>query len=209
MPRVKESYLEEKKQFIVDCTLKVLQEKTFHQITMRDVIRETGFSQGAIYKYYGNLEEILSVIICENMKKMKKEVETCLTDYEDFDGCYKDICNRLIELYKSSPAIFEAMLEEITYSAERKGENDILFEIYQVGEEFSNFIKKFLQKGIDCGIVKPDLNLDVAVFYMWSGIGQIIIFSYKKQKYIEQQFNMEREEYMNQSFDLIIRSIKK
>lgn len=209
MPKVQESYLEEKRKFIVDCTLKVLEEKTFHQITMRDVIRETGFSQGAVYKYYNNLEEILSVIICDGMKKMKALLENCLADYVDFDRCCKNICSCMIELYEDSPAIFEALLEEVSYCTEMKGGNDTLFEIYQVGEELDEIIISLLQKGIDCGSVKSDLNLNIAVFYLWSGIGQIIIFSYKKQKYIEQQLGMERKEYMEQSFDLIIRSIKK
>lgn len=208
MPKVTDSYLEEKREFIVDCTRKVLENKSFRQITMRDVIRETGFSQGAIYKYYNNLEEILNVIICDAMKKMKTALKSCLADYVDFDKCYKDICNCMIKLYEDSPEIFEAMLKEVSYCTESDGENNILFEIYQVGEELNDIIITLLQKGIDSGIVKPDLNLNIAVFYMWSGIGQIIIFSFNKQKYIEQQFGMKRAEYMEQSFDLIIRSIK-
>lgn len=58
MPKVTDEYLIEKKNFIIECTGEILKEKPLYLITMRDIIKKAGFSQGAIYRYYTNLDEI-------------------------------------------------------------------------------------------------------------------------------------------------------
>lgn len=52
MPKVTTKYLTDRKDFILECTNEVLKEKPLYQITMRDIIKKAGFSQGAIYRYY-------------------------------------------------------------------------------------------------------------------------------------------------------------
>ncbi|MGL6175177.1 MAG: TetR/AcrR family transcriptional regulator [Cellulosilyticaceae bacterium] len=59
MPKVSEDYLEERRQFIIECALKVYEGQTLYRMTMRDIIRETGFSQGNIYRYFKSVPELL------------------------------------------------------------------------------------------------------------------------------------------------------
>ena len=63
MPKVTDEYFEKKKKFIVDSTYKVCLRKPVEKVTMTDVIEETGLSQGGIYRFYKNLDEILSDMI--------------------------------------------------------------------------------------------------------------------------------------------------
>lgn len=63
MPKVSEAYLEEKKTFILKCTNQLLEEIPLFHLSMRDIIKKTGFSQGAIYRYYANIDEIFVELI--------------------------------------------------------------------------------------------------------------------------------------------------
>ena len=63
MPKVSEEYFENKKNFIIDSTYNVCLRKPVGMVTMTDVIEETGLSQGGIYRFYKNLDEILSDMI--------------------------------------------------------------------------------------------------------------------------------------------------
>ena len=63
MPKVSEEYFENKKNFIIDSTYNVCLRKPVGMVTMMDVIEETGLSQGGIYRFYKNLDEILSDMI--------------------------------------------------------------------------------------------------------------------------------------------------
>jgi AcrR family transcriptional regulator len=66
MPKVTEKYIETKRNFILDCASKVIHEKPLYEMTMRDIIKETKLSQGAIYRYYSSLEEIYIAIANRN-----------------------------------------------------------------------------------------------------------------------------------------------
>ena len=63
MPKVSEEYFENKKRFIVESTYNVCLRKPVGMVTMMDVIEQTGLSQGGIYRFYKNLDEILSDMI--------------------------------------------------------------------------------------------------------------------------------------------------
>ena len=58
MPRVSEKYLTDKRNYILECTGEILKEKPLYSVTMRDIIKKAGFSQGIIYHYYASLDEI-------------------------------------------------------------------------------------------------------------------------------------------------------
>jgi AcrR family transcriptional regulator len=57
-PKVADEYLINKRNFILECTGEILKEKPLYLVTMRDIIKRAGFSQGGIYRYYSGLDEI-------------------------------------------------------------------------------------------------------------------------------------------------------
>lgn len=63
MPKVKQEYIDEKKKMIVDAAYAVCLRKPAETVTISDVIKETGLSQGAIYRYYAGLDEILADMV--------------------------------------------------------------------------------------------------------------------------------------------------
>ncbi len=44
MPKVTDTYLTERRAFILECTKEVLKEKPLYQVSMRDIIKRAGFS---------------------------------------------------------------------------------------------------------------------------------------------------------------------
>ena len=92
MPKVTEEYLESKRQMIVDACYQVCLRKPVEMVTISDVIAETGMSQGAIYRYYSGLDDILA----DMSSKMR-------TDYN------------IIKSFEVILSDKEATLEELTY----------------------------------------------------------------------------------------------
>lgn len=92
MPKVTEKYMEEKRRMIVDCAYQVCLRKPVEMVTISDVIAETGMSQGAIYRYYNGLDEILADIAT----KMR-------SDYNIIDDFEKILSDK------------DATIEELTY----------------------------------------------------------------------------------------------
>lgn len=92
MPKVTEEYLESKRRMIVDAAYQVCLRKPVEMVTISDVIAETGMSQGAIYRYYKDLDEILA--------DMSSKIRA---DYNIIESFEKILSNK------------DASLEEITY----------------------------------------------------------------------------------------------
>ena len=65
MPKVTQEYIDNKKRAIVEAAMRVCKRKPVEMITMTDVIEETGLSQGGIYRFYKDLDEILRDMIIE------------------------------------------------------------------------------------------------------------------------------------------------
>ena len=63
MPKVSEEYFVQKKQAITDAAYRVCLKKPVGTVTMMDIIKETGLSQGGIYRFYSDLDAILQDMI--------------------------------------------------------------------------------------------------------------------------------------------------
>jgi AcrR family transcriptional regulator len=85
MPKVSEEYVEQKRTFILECAEKIFSQKPLYKTTMSDIIKETGFSQGNIYRYYTSIIEI-----------------------------YIEICNRKLRPYNPDAAIDEILAKDLS-----------------------------------------------------------------------------------------------
>lgn len=63
MPKVSADYFENKKNKILDAAYRVSMSKPMDKVSMRDIISESGFSQGGIYRYFSNIDDILIELI--------------------------------------------------------------------------------------------------------------------------------------------------
>lgn len=92
MPKVTEEYMESKRRMIVDACYQVCLRKPVEMVTISDVIAETGMSQGAIYRYYNGLDDILS------------DLTSMMRAEYNMIGAFEEIISNM-----------DASLEELTY----------------------------------------------------------------------------------------------
>jgi AcrR family transcriptional regulator len=74
MPKMGAEYFEKKRNEILDAALAVCMKKPLYKVSMRDVISESGLSQGGIYRYYSNLDEVLIDLI--NRETLLYDIKT-------------------------------------------------------------------------------------------------------------------------------------
>ncbi|MBO4903341.1 MAG: TetR family transcriptional regulator [Lachnospiraceae bacterium] len=115
MPKVKEEYLVEKKKEIVRAAFEVCKRKPAYDVTMSDIVAETGMSQGGVYKYFNNIYSVYAALIDEAnlMGDQVKQIDKVM----DSDADARD---KLDGLFAVSESFFSDML--ISY-------NKILFEL--------------------------------------------------------------------------------
>ena len=62
MPKVNQKYVAEKEKSIVDAAIRVCRSKPAYAVTLRDVVKESGISQGGLYHYFKDIDEIFAEI---------------------------------------------------------------------------------------------------------------------------------------------------
>lgn len=80
MPKVTEEYIINKKKRITDAAYELCLQKTVSTVTMQDIIDKTGFSQGGIYRFYKDIDEIFSDMIRQMRKRVsiKEKIDEIL-----------------------------------------------------------------------------------------------------------------------------------
>lgn len=63
MPKVDQRHFEEKANKIVDAAIRVCKTKPAYAVTLRDVVKESGISQGGMYCYFSSIDEIFAEIL--------------------------------------------------------------------------------------------------------------------------------------------------
>ena len=105
MPRVTEEYYEKKRREIVDAAYRVCTRKPITSVEMKDIIAETGFSHGVIYRYYKDLDEVLKdlVITINGENKIDDRLDEILAkaDPDEWETTVYDICSMLADQMKT------------------------------------------------------------------------------------------------------------
>ena len=104
MPKVSEEYYEKKRREIIDAAYRVCARKPITSIDMKDIIAETGFSHGVIYRYYKDLDEVFKdlVITINSENKIDDRLDEILNnaDIREWEQTIYDICQMLADYMK-------------------------------------------------------------------------------------------------------------
>ena len=104
MPKVNEEYYENKRREIVDAAYRVCARKPITSIEMKDIIAETGFSHGVVYRYYKDIDEIFKdlVITINSENRIDDRLNEILANSkpDDWEQTIYDICGMLADYMK-------------------------------------------------------------------------------------------------------------
>lgn len=65
MPKVSENHAQLKRKEILEAARRVCMQKPIFDVSMRDIVIETGMSQGGVYKYFSNIDEVFGALLNE------------------------------------------------------------------------------------------------------------------------------------------------
>ncbi|MFG3257633.1 TetR/AcrR family transcriptional regulator [Streptomyces sp. NPDC048172] len=68
MARVSQAHLDARRRQILDGARRAFLRNGFHAASMQDVLKETGLSAGAVYRYFGSKEEIVAAVAGEALQ---------------------------------------------------------------------------------------------------------------------------------------------
>lgn len=98
MPKVTKEYIENKKKMITGAAYELCLEKTVSTVTMQDIINRTGLSQGGIYRFYHDIDEIFADMLMEMRERVsiKDKVDEIFAQADEIP--VREVTNRITDM---------------------------------------------------------------------------------------------------------------
>lgn len=206
--RKKEALIQFNKEHILTSAKKLFETRGIILTTVDDIAKEADCSKSTLYVYFKSKDDILNHIILEQMRLLKDTLKDVVDRVEDLEECYFSICSSLVKLQEQYPVYCDLILGTIWLEDKDIEEKNILYDIYVVGEEINDLIEGLLLRGVESGYLRKNIQVLPTIFFLWSGISEIVRFADQKQKYFQMRLGMTKAEYMDYCFHMLLGSIK-
>src|SRR5574344_670416 len=180
MPKVTKEYTEEKKNLIMNVTMDLIKNVPLYQITMRDIINQLQCSQGMIYRYYKNVDEIYVNLMNREIKDIDvtTQFDQCLNNEDDNDTkLYNAIHILGTYILKVQQKIGGKFYYEIavSYAFDAAKQKELLPKLIfkQNLLYIQNELIKFIEEKIEQEVFSLDIPLDIFASYVGNTIDGI------------------------------------
>lgn len=97
-PKVTKEYIVNKKKKIIEATYQLCLEKTVSTVTMQDIINRIGLSQGGIYRFYHDIDEIFADMLIEMRQKVsiKEKIDEIFEKAEELPA--QEVTNAIFDV---------------------------------------------------------------------------------------------------------------
>jgi AcrR family transcriptional regulator len=166
MPKVNEQYFEQKKQEILEAAFRVIQKKPMYQITMMDIISESGLSKGGIYRYYANVDDVLIALL--NQDSENSEFPVRLEEIANSGRVPEKVIKEFFNLYKEltfdgvmgTGKIAYGLDNMYVYEPERYEVFAENFVYFKLSWDFLGAYRNYIQQKVEGGYFKPTMELE-------------------------------------------------
>lgn len=185
MPKVSAEYVNKKKNDILEAALLVFKNKPLYEITMKDIIKAAGLSQGGIYLYFSDIDDILVSIINNSnaTSDYKPNVDSIIESTTNPKDAIERLFTFLGEYIEESSATIGKMQFELgvlfTNHPERREKIVPRITEQQSGQYLMGQLISKINEGISSGFFKPTLSSrDIIIFISTSidGIVSNVVF---------------------------------
>lgn len=179
MPRVNEEHTKKKRAEILQAAKRVCNQKPIYDVAMRDVVIESGMSQGGVYKYFSNIDDVFAGLLNEESlsHQVKQRIDSILLDHTDpivkLEGVMMYLAEYIENLLTRSGSIFYQLMSLYSQNPERY--EKVKDQIHEVSNleylhvKFSQFLGEQLEKKVFVPSIPKDELVTFIETYM-SGV---------------------------------------
>ncbi len=207
----KEKEMLVRKNDIVDAAEKVFFEKSMQGATMDEVAKKAEFSKRTIYVYFQSKEQIYYEIMLRAFKALNSMMNMDLEKYKSADSIekIKIVANTFIQFSIRYPNYFRVIVDYENQESDFNTQDSVIIECYKEGEKSLDNLKEILKQGIQEGRILENINVDHTVIILWASIAGVFNNIVKKEDYLKYYHDLKAPQLIEETFEFMIRSIKK
>ncbi len=103
--QLREDEREVRKQLIIKAALELFEEKSFHEIGMRDIALKAGVSAASIYRYFPSRDDLFVEALIQDMNRIEKRLQRRL----EMGGNIEELAIAVVDYLIDNEATFQMM----------------------------------------------------------------------------------------------------
>ena len=159
----------EKYDAILDGALQVIAENGFHQSQISKIAKQAGVADGTIYLYFKNKEDILITLFRERLGDLIGRFHEGVKDTESAEEALRLICRLHYGELESN-----VHLAHVTQIELRQNNPELRRAIGDVVKTYISLIEQVLQKGVDEGIFRKDLDVKLTRLLLFGAMDEVV-----------------------------------
>lgn len=182
---------------IVSAARKLIVKSGSEHVTIRKIAKEIGVSEGAIYRHFASKNDILSLLIDDIENTLFKDFSVPNTGFSSTESLEKIIIGHLSAIEQRKGVSFQVIAEIISL-----GDKSLNKKLHQVINAYVARVRSILLKGVEEGIIRPDIDAESAaimIFSMTQGLVNIWAIS---------QYSFNLLDRFKPVWDIFLESIK-
>jgi TetR/AcrR family transcriptional regulator len=182
MPQAFEKLPPEKQESILDAAASIFAQKGYYQANVADICKKADISNGALYKYFKNKEDLYIKVFSSYIERMAAAFKPYYELMETTDRSFFDLIEDLLD---QSPVFIERERDYIKIYHDLGSSSMDSFSSTlskAIEESARRFWYKMLEKGERRNEIRKNIDLDVAA-YMMDNHFTVFIFSCISEHY--------------------------
>ncbi len=146
--------LTQKQEEIIDKAIKLIDQKGIQGLTIKNLAKEIGVTEGAIYRHFENKKQILLSILSLFREKMKELQSSARSSEQTTYAKLQVILNNFRKYFESNPAIVSVIFAEEIF----QNDNELSGEVAELIKENQELMLSLIREGKSSGELRKDLD---------------------------------------------------
>jgi AcrR family transcriptional regulator len=129
-------------------------------ITMSDIAKELGISKRTLYEVFHDKEELLETCVAEHLSQTSKEIEEIIASS-------KNVIDVMMRIYAKYLKEMQGTNKSVIHDL-KKYHSPVYKRIECKQHENMKSFLPFLQKGIEQGLIRKDVNVEITIWLLKS-----------------------------------------
>ena len=170
--------LTQRQEEIIDKAIRLIDQKGIQGLTIKNLAKETGVTEGAIYRHFENKKQIICSILDMFREKMKTfQASTRSAEKSTYEKIQVTL-NNLGKFFEANPAIVSVIFAEEIF----QNDNELSEKVAELIKENQEFMLALIQEGKANGELRRDLDDQMMVSSIL-GSFRLIVKMWKMEKF--------------------------
>ena len=156
----------------MEAVTRLITRKGLGSVTIRDIAREVGVTEGAVYRHFVSKQQILSYLVDQVGEFLRETIE----DAESEESSALENLERIFRLQLRDIEDYWGLALIVVAGAVSFEDATLRTRVVSVLNEYVARIKAILQQGVDEKSLRPDLDVDAAAFSFYGMVQGLASF---------------------------------